>query len=82
MVANLLQGNTDRQLLRENFNKQKLRRIILILQALLSTGVYFVAKFSAIQNDKETSLVLKTASVLPLLSKAFTIMYREVWLAH
>lgn len=55
MVANLLQDNTDRQLLPENFNKQKLTRIILILQVLLSTGVYFVAKFSAIPNDKETS---------------------------
>lgn len=35
MIANLLPDNTDRQLLPENFNEQKWRRIILILQALL-----------------------------------------------
>lgn len=47
MVANLLPDYMDRQLLPENFNEQNLR-ILLILQALLSTGVHSVVKFSAI----------------------------------
>lgn len=55
-IANLLPENIDRQLLPENSSeKKKLKRVILILQALLSTGVCSVAEFSAVPNYKETS---------------------------
>lgn len=55
MVANLLPDNMDKQLLPENLNEQKLRRVLLILEVLLSAGVCSVAKFSAIRNYKEMS---------------------------